>query len=107
MWLAAHGWDEAARAALAIDNARLYGQQKAFADTMQRSLLPRAAPELPGLELGDDFFQPRIVEALAQHRVEANREVVRAAAAEKQFDRWMLLLTVGMFAGAYPLMNAG
>ncbi len=45
----------AGQAALAIDNARLYGQQKAFADTMQRSLLPRQAPELPGLELGDVY----------------------------------------------------
>ena len=45
----------AGQAALAIDNARLYGQQKAFADTMQRSLLPRAAPELPELELGDVY----------------------------------------------------
>ena len=34
----------AGQAALAIDNARLYEQQKAFADTMQRSLLPREAP---------------------------------------------------------------
>ena len=33
----------AGQAALAIDNARLYGQQKAFADTMQRSLLPQRA----------------------------------------------------------------
>ncbi len=41
--------------ALAIDNARLYAQQKQFADTMQRSLLPEAAPELPGLELGDVY----------------------------------------------------
>ena len=31
----------AGQAALAIDNARLYAQQKAFADTMQRSLFPR------------------------------------------------------------------
>ena len=45
----------AGQAALAIDNARLYAQQKAFADTMQRSLLPRAAPELHGLELGDVY----------------------------------------------------
>ncbi|HUH16232.1 MAG TPA: SpoIIE family protein phosphatase [Gaiellaceae bacterium] len=45
----------AGQAALAIDNARLYGQQKAFADTMQRSLLPREAPELAGLELGDVY----------------------------------------------------
>src|SRR5439155_2520128 len=42
----------AGQAALAIDNARLYQQQKDFADTMQRSLLPRSAPELPGLERG-------------------------------------------------------
>ena len=33
-----------AQAALAIDNARLYQQQKDFAETMQRSLLPRALP---------------------------------------------------------------
>jgi serine phosphatase RsbU (regulator of sigma subunit) len=52
----------ARQAALAIDNARLYGQQKAFADTMQRSLLPRAAPELPGLELGDVYESAARVE---------------------------------------------
>jgi serine phosphatase RsbU (regulator of sigma subunit) len=43
------------QAALAIDNARLYQQQKQFADTMQRSLLPRARPQLPGLEIGDVY----------------------------------------------------
>ena len=42
----------AAQAALAIDNGRLYRQQKEFNDTMQRSLLPRTRPELPGLEIG-------------------------------------------------------
>jgi serine phosphatase RsbU (regulator of sigma subunit) len=52
----------AGQAALAIDNARLYGQQKAFADTMQRSLLPRAAPELLGLELGDVYESAARVE---------------------------------------------
>ena len=52
----------AGQAALAIDNARLYGQQKAFADTMQRSLLPRTAPELPGLELGDVYESASRVE---------------------------------------------
>ena len=52
----------AGQAALAIDNARLYGQQKAFADTMQRSLLPLAAPELPGLELGDVYESAARVE---------------------------------------------
>ncbi|MDQ3162763.1 MAG: SpoIIE family protein phosphatase, partial [Actinomycetota bacterium] len=43
------------QAALGIDNARLYAQQKAFADAMQRALLPREAPQLPGLELGDVY----------------------------------------------------
>ncbi len=45
----------AAQAALAIDNGRLYQQQKEFADTMQRSLLPRTHPELPGLEIGEVY----------------------------------------------------
>jgi len=45
----------AGQAALAIDNARLYQQQKEFLDTMQRSLLPRSVPELQGLELGDAY----------------------------------------------------
>jgi serine phosphatase RsbU (regulator of sigma subunit)/uncharacterized protein YigA (DUF484 family) len=41
-----------AQAALAIDNARLYQQQKDFSETMQHSLLPRALPAVPGLEVG-------------------------------------------------------
>jgi serine phosphatase RsbU (regulator of sigma subunit)/uncharacterized protein YigA (DUF484 family) len=42
----------AAQAALAIDNARLYQQQKDFSETMQRSLLPSALPEVAGVEVG-------------------------------------------------------
>jgi serine phosphatase RsbU (regulator of sigma subunit) len=42
----------AQQAALAIDNARLYQQQKEFAETMQKSLLPRERPAVPGLEVG-------------------------------------------------------
>ena len=38
----------AAQAALAIDNARLYQQQKAFAETIQRALLPRERPDPAG-----------------------------------------------------------
>ena len=45
----------AAQAALAIDNARLYQQQKQFADTMQRSLLPRSRPVVAGLEVGEVY----------------------------------------------------
>ena len=42
----------AGQAALAIDNARLYQQQKDFSETMQRSLLPSELPDVGGLELG-------------------------------------------------------
>ena len=41
--------DLAARAALAMDNVRLYQQEHTVADTLQRSLLPEL-PEIPGLE---------------------------------------------------------
>jgi serine phosphatase RsbU (regulator of sigma subunit) len=60
--IAATALSIAGQAALAIDNARLYGHQKAFADTMQRSLLPRSAPELEGLELGDVYESAARVE---------------------------------------------
>jgi serine phosphatase RsbU (regulator of sigma subunit) len=42
----------AQQAALAIDNARLYQQQKQFAETMQQSLLPRERPDVAGLDVG-------------------------------------------------------
>jgi serine phosphatase RsbU (regulator of sigma subunit) len=45
----------AGQAALAIDNARLYQQQKEFADTMQRSLLPHSRPAAAGLEVGEVY----------------------------------------------------
>src|SRR6266540_3457158 len=45
----------AGQAALALDNARLYQQQKDFADSMQRSLLPRTRPQLEELEIGDVY----------------------------------------------------
>jgi PAS domain S-box-containing protein len=41
--------DLAARAALAMDNVRLYQQEHAVADTLQRSLLPEL-PDIPGIE---------------------------------------------------------
>jgi serine phosphatase RsbU (regulator of sigma subunit)/uncharacterized protein YigA (DUF484 family) len=42
----------AAQAALAIDNARLYQQQKDFSETMQQSLLPSELPRVGGVEVG-------------------------------------------------------
>jgi serine phosphatase RsbU (regulator of sigma subunit) len=45
----------AGQAALAIDNARLYQHQKEFADTMQRSMLPRSRPAAAGLEVGEVY----------------------------------------------------
>jgi PAS domain S-box-containing protein len=43
--------DLALRAAVAIDNARLYEASRALARTLQASLLPPHLPELPGAEL--------------------------------------------------------
>ena len=51
----------AAQAALAVDNARLYQQQKRFTDAMQRSLLPRTSPEIPGLEIGAVYESSALV----------------------------------------------
>jgi serine phosphatase RsbU (regulator of sigma subunit)/putative methionine-R-sulfoxide reductase with GAF domain len=50
------------QAALAIDNARLYQQQKQFADTMQRSLLPASGPEVVGLDVGAAYESAARVE---------------------------------------------
>jgi len=57
------------RAALALDNARLYAERSAIATTLQRSLLPPDLPRIPGaqlaaryrasgegIELGGDFY---------------------------------------------------
>jgi PAS domain S-box-containing protein len=62
--------DLAARAALALENARLYARQHEVAVTLQRSLLPRSLPDLdgwdlgahyrpgaPGTEVGGDFYE--------------------------------------------------
>jgi PAS domain S-box-containing protein len=59
----------ARRAGLAIENARLYEQQRHIARTLQRSLLPTSLPEIPqldvatsyrpaaqGTEVGGDFY---------------------------------------------------
>jgi PAS domain S-box-containing protein len=41
----------AARAALAVESARLYSERSAIARTLQSSLLPEAIPEIPGWEV--------------------------------------------------------
>jgi PAS domain S-box-containing protein len=59
----------AARAALAVEGARLYSERSAVARTLQRSLLPEAVPQIPGWdvaalyrpagqesEVGGDFY---------------------------------------------------
>jgi PAS domain S-box-containing protein len=43
--------DLASRAAVHIDNARLYTREHDAAVTLQRSLLPQAIPEVPGLDI--------------------------------------------------------
>ena len=47
--------DLARRAALALDNARLYAERDQVARTLQRSLLPGALPAVPGVELAGRY----------------------------------------------------
>ena len=42
----------ARRAALAVENARLYEDRRRVADTLQASLLPPTLPLVPGIDLG-------------------------------------------------------
>jgi PAS domain S-box-containing protein len=44
------------RVSLALDNARLYEQQREVAVTLQRSLLPRRLPDVPGLRLASRYL---------------------------------------------------
>ena len=46
----------AARAAVALDNAVLFGSERRLALTLQRSLLPTALPSLPGIELAARYL---------------------------------------------------
>jgi len=48
--------DLARRAALSIDNARLYEERSHVARTLQRTLLPRRLPDVPGVEVAS-FYQ--------------------------------------------------
>jgi PAS domain S-box-containing protein len=46
----------AARAAVAIENARLYSERSLIARTLQQSLLPQKLPEIPGYELASIYM---------------------------------------------------
>jgi PAS domain S-box-containing protein len=43
--------DLSRRAALALDNARLYSERMAISQSLQRSLLPPESPQIPGVEV--------------------------------------------------------
>ena len=45
----------ASRAAVAIENARLYTERSAIAHTLQQSLLPQRLPDIPGYELASMY----------------------------------------------------
>jgi serine phosphatase RsbU (regulator of sigma subunit)/PAS domain-containing protein len=50
--------DLADRIAAAVQNTLLYQQQRAIADTLQRSLLPARLPSIPGVELAVRYWTP-------------------------------------------------
>lgn len=45
----------ASKAAVFVDNARLYGREREHVVSLQRSLLPRATPKTPGLTVSADY----------------------------------------------------
>jgi PAS domain S-box-containing protein len=49
----------AARAAVAIENSRLYSERSLIAQTLQQSLLPERLPEIPGYEVSS-YYLPAI-----------------------------------------------
>ncbi len=49
----------AARAAVAIENSRLYGERSSIARTLQQSLLPEELPSIPGYELASIYIPAR------------------------------------------------
>ncbi len=51
--------DLGARAAMALDNARLYAERSHIAGTLQRGLLPSALPEPPGVEVAWAYHPAR------------------------------------------------
>jgi PAS domain S-box-containing protein len=51
--------DLASRAAMALDNARLYAERSHVAGTLQRGLLPAALPEPPGVEVAAAYRPAR------------------------------------------------
>ena len=46
----------AARAAVAIENSRLYSERSSIARTLQQSLLPEELPQMPGYELASVYI---------------------------------------------------
>jgi serine phosphatase RsbU (regulator of sigma subunit)/anti-sigma regulatory factor (Ser/Thr protein kinase) len=49
----------ARRAAVAIDNARLYRRERSIAETLQRSLLRKHLPEFPGMTIASRYLPAR------------------------------------------------
>ncbi|QGV76953.1 ATP-binding SpoIIE family protein phosphatase [Streptomyces ficellus] len=52
-------WELASKAAVYVDNARLYSRERETVLTLQRALLPRAAPSTPGLHVASSY-QPAV-----------------------------------------------
>jgi serine phosphatase RsbU (regulator of sigma subunit)/anti-sigma regulatory factor (Ser/Thr protein kinase) len=50
------GAELAARAGLVLDNARMYTYQENVADTLQDSMLPRIAPQMPGCDVATRYL---------------------------------------------------
>ena len=77
----------AARAAVAIENSRLYSERSRIARTLQQSLLPELLPDVPGYELASAYLP----------RDAGKRSAVTSTTSGRCGDSWMI--TIGDVTG--------
>ena len=87
----------AERAALAVENARLYSERSEVARTLQDSLLPEALPEIPGWEIAE-LYRP------AGHGSEVGGDFYDVW---KAGDEWLMMIgdVTGKGVGAAALTS--
>ena len=82
----------ARRAALAVDNARLYRSRSEIARTLQGSLLPSRLPEVPGVEVGLSYLPAGEVDVGGDFYDLFDARVNGEADPSKAFSSWGVVI---------------
>jgi len=82
----------ARRAALAVDNARLYRSRSEIARTLQGSLLPSRLPEVPGVEVGLSYLPAGEVDVGGDFYDLFDARVDGEADPSKPFSSWGVVI---------------